>query len=46
MYRHGVNRLEELVRPLVDKGLKAVLLFGVPTKVEKVIAWNCRGVHI
>ncbi|XP_062509898.1 delta-aminolevulinic acid dehydratase-like [Corticium candelabrum] len=39
--RHGVNRLEELVRPLVDKGLKAVLLFGVPTKVEK----DERGTH-
>lgn len=35
-YRYGVNRLEEALRPLVAKGLKAVLLFGVPEKLEKV----------
>jgi porphobilinogen synthase len=33
--RHGVNRLNELVKPLVDKGLKAVLLFGVPAQIQK-----------
>lgn len=27
--RHGINRLEAYVRPLVEKGLRAVLLFGV-----------------
>jgi porphobilinogen synthase len=30
-----VNRLNELVKPLVDKGLKAVLLFGVPAQIQK-----------
>uniref|UniRef100_A0A0B7ANN1 Delta-aminolevulinic acid dehydratase n=1 Tax=Arion vulgaris TaxID=1028688 RepID=A0A0B7ANN1_9EUPU len=33
--RYGVNRLKEALQPLVDKGLKAVLLFGVPEKLEK-----------
>ncbi|KAJ0037016.1 hypothetical protein NL108_014348, partial [Boleophthalmus pectinirostris] len=33
--RYGVNRVEELLQPLVQKGLKCVLIFGVPAKVEK-----------
>ncbi|BFZ06002.1 hypothetical protein BsWGS_09041 [Bradybaena similaris] len=33
--RYGVNRLEEALRPLVEKGLSAVLLFGVPENLEK-----------
>ncbi|KAH9514565.1 hypothetical protein Btru_025663 [Bulinus truncatus] len=33
--RYGVNRLQEAVAPLVEKGLKAVLLFGVPEKLIK-----------
>ncbi|XP_065835087.1 delta-aminolevulinic acid dehydratase-like [Oscarella lobularis] len=33
--RYGVNRLEEFVGPLVSKGLKSVLIFGVPSKIEK-----------
>ncbi|KAJ3063683.1 hypothetical protein HDU98_000522 [Podochytrium sp. JEL0797] len=28
--RYGVNRLAEMLRPLVDQGLQTVLLFGVP----------------
>ena len=34
--RMGVNNIERIVSPLVEKGLKSVLLFGVPTKLEKV----------
>ena len=34
--RYGVNRLEEALGPLVTKGLKTVLLFGVPAKLPKV----------
>ena len=34
--RWGVNRLEEFLAPLVHKGLKSVILFGVPLKCEKV----------
>ena len=34
--RYGVNRLEGALAPLVAKGLRAVLLFGVPSKVTKV----------
>ncbi len=30
-YRWGVDRLEAALRPLVRKGLRAVLLFGVPS---------------
>lgn len=34
--RWGVNKLEEFIGPLVKKGLKSVILFGVPFKCEKV----------
>lgn len=34
--RYGVNKLEGMLRPLVEKGLKCVLIFGVPTKITKV----------
>ncbi|XP_022085092.1 delta-aminolevulinic acid dehydratase-like [Acanthaster planci] len=33
--RYGVNRLVELLEPLVKMGLKSVLLFGVPTNMPK-----------
>jgi len=33
--RYGVNALIPALSPLVEKGLKAVLLFGVPEKLEK-----------
>ncbi|XP_028664584.1 delta-aminolevulinic acid dehydratase [Erpetoichthys calabaricus] len=33
--RYGVNKLEGMVQPLVDKGLKCVLLFGVPSQMTK-----------
>ncbi|GHJ87787.1 hypothetical protein NliqN6_4189 [Naganishia liquefaciens] len=33
--RWGINRLEGFLRPLVDKGLKSVILFGVPLELEK-----------
>lgn len=31
-YRRGINRLVPFLEPLVHKGLKSVMLFGVPTK--------------
>ena len=34
--RWGVDRLEDFIGPLVKKGLKSVILFGVPMKCEKV----------
>jgi porphobilinogen synthase len=34
--RWGVNKLEGFLGPLVQKGLKSVILFGVPLKCEKV----------
>ncbi|PLW17243.1 hypothetical protein PCANC_11609 [Puccinia coronata f. sp. avenae] len=34
-YRLGLNVLEQFLRPLVEKGLRSVMLFGVPTKCEK-----------
>ena len=34
--RWGVNKLEEFIGPLVKKGLKSVILFGVPLKCVKV----------
>ncbi|KXS10426.1 aminolevulinate dehydratase [Gonapodya prolifera JEL478] len=33
--RWGVNRLKELINPLVAKGLKSLLIFGVPTMAVK-----------
>jgi len=34
--RWGLNKLEGFLRPLVGKGLKGVILFGVPMEMEKV----------
>jgi porphobilinogen synthase len=34
--RWGVNKLESFIGPLVEKGLKSVILFGVPLTCEKV----------
>jgi porphobilinogen synthase len=36
--RWGVDRLEEFIGPLVKKGLKSVILFGVPLTCQKVLA--------
>jgi len=33
--RWGVNKLESFLGPLVQKGLKSVILFGVPMKCQK-----------
>ncbi|XP_067599692.1 delta-aminolevulinic acid dehydratase isoform X2 [Pseudorca crassidens] len=33
--RYGVNRLEEMLKPLVEEGLRCVLVFGVPSRVPK-----------
>ncbi len=33
--RWGVNKLDEFLRPLVQKGLRSVILFGVPFDCEK-----------
>lgn len=33
--RYGVNKLEAMLRPLVEDGLKCILIFGVPTRVAK-----------
>lgn len=34
-YRWGINRLEEFLGPLVERGLASVILFGVPVLKEK-----------
>lgn len=34
--RWGVNKLEGFLSPLIQKGLKSVILFGVPLICEKV----------
>lgn len=31
-----MNRLEEMLRPLVEEGLRCILIFGVPSRVPKV----------
>ena len=35
--RWGIDRLEEFIGPLVKKGLKSVILFGVPLTCQKVL---------
>ena len=39
-HRYGVNRLEEMLKPLVEEGLCCVLIFGVPSRVPKVMSWR------
>ena len=34
--RWGINKLEAFVGPLVKKGLKGVIIFGVPERMNKV----------
>ncbi|KAL3870904.1 hypothetical protein ACJMK2_038969 [Sinanodonta woodiana] len=34
-FRYGINKLKAAVKPLVEKGLKCVLIFGVPSKIPK-----------
>jgi len=39
--RWGVDRLQEFLGPLVQKGLRSVILFGVPLNCQKV--YRCRS---
>lgn len=34
-FQLGINVLEDFLRPLIDKGLRSVILFGVPMKCKK-----------
>lgn len=34
--RYGIAKLKDALKPLVDKGLKTVLIFGVPENIPKV----------
>ena len=34
--RYGINTLRDALKPLVEKGLKTVLVFGVPGNIIKV----------
>lgn len=36
VYRFGINRLKEFLEPIIQLGLKSVLLFGVLCKLKKV----------
>jgi len=33
--RYGINTLREAIKPLVEKGLKTVLIFGIPANIPK-----------
>ena len=47
--RWGINKLEGFLRPLVEKGLRSVILFGVPVELEKVSRWpplNMKSIRI
>jgi len=45
-FQFGVNRLEEFLTPLVQKGLRAVLLFGVLTKPGRKDERGFSALHI
>lgn len=34
-YRYGINTIKDVFGPLVEDGLKTVLIFGVPTLLNK-----------
>jgi len=44
--RWGVDRLEEFLTPLVNKGLTSVILFGVPMKAEKVDVYITQSIGV
>ena len=37
--RYGINEIVNFLTPLVQKGLRTVLLFGVDVKSQKVFMW-------
>lgn len=37
VYRQGLNHLRSLLDPIVESGLKSILVFGVINKLPKVI---------
>lgn len=37
VYRQGVNRIKSMLDPIVESGLKSLLIFGVINKLPKVI---------
>jgi porphobilinogen synthase len=39
--RWGINKLKGFIGPLVKKGLKSVILFGVPMEMTKVSDQLC-----
>lgn len=39
-FRWGVHRVVEHLRPMIQRGLKTVLLFGVPSHIAKVLLLN------
>jgi len=43
--RWGVDRLQGFLGPLVQKGLKSVILFGVPLSCQKVYRPQCFIAH-
>lgn len=37
VYRQGVNHIKSMLDPVVESGLKSLLIFGVINKLPKVI---------
>lgn len=37
VYRQGINHLKAMLDPVVESGLKSILIFGVINKLQKVI---------
>lgn len=45
VYRYGISQLENMLQPLIAKGLQSVLLFGVSQHLDKVILTNCNNIE-
>lgn len=44
--RYGINKLQDALKPIVEKGLKSILVFGVPENLPKVGLKICiMGMH-
>jgi len=37
IYRQGLNHVKSMLDPIVESGLKSILIFGVINKLPKVI---------
>lgn len=39
IFRQGINHIKSMLDPIVESGLKSILIFGVINKLPKVKNW-------